>query len=295
MSKKKKKQNNELKPEKDAPAEEIEIKLETESAESDQKDAPEEEVPSTPDAPVPPPPLPSEEAETEKPHPLLNQYHSLEGKPAIGSTFDALLKSPGTILFELKEGNSRAVAINLVIAAIGCLAVFGGIIGFFSGGMQAWAAPLKVVMGMLASCLITLPSLYIFGCLNGMDLSLRNAAALLLTSVALMGLLLVGFAPVSWIFTQSTDSVGFIGFLTLVFWLISLGFGLNLIFRAAAMMGIHRKGHLVIWALIFILVTLQMSTALRPIIGPSEKTFLPVEKKFFLAHWKDALFEDEWE
>jgi hypothetical protein len=31
-----------------------------------------------------------------------------------------------------------------------------------------------------------------------------------------------------------------------------------------------------------------MTTALRPIIGKSD-TFLPAEKKFFLAHWSDCL------
>ncbi len=40
---------------------------------------------------------------------------------------------------------------------------------------------------------------------------------------------------------------------------------------------------------IFLLVCLQMTTALRPIIGTSEH-WLPKEKKFFLAHWSENLF-----
>ena len=43
-----------------------------------------------------------------------------------------------------------------------------------------------------------------------------------------------------------------------------------------------------VWIVIFLLVALQMTTALRPILGTS-KTFLPMEKKFFLAHWGDCL------
>ena len=182
--------------------------------------------------------------------------------------------------------------INLGLIVLGCLAVFGAIVGSFSGGMQTWAASLKVVLGVVASGLITLPSLDIFGCLNGLDLSLRNAAGLMLTSMALMGLLLIGFAPVAWIFSQSTDSLGFMGFLALVFWLISLTFGLNLIFRSATAMGITNKVHLRMWAIIFVVVTLQMSTKLRPIIGPQTETFLQEEKKFFLVHWKENLFDD---
>ncbi len=40
--------------------------------------------------------------------------------------------------------------------------------------------------------------------------------------------------------------------------------------------------------LIFILVNLQMSTALRPLIGTSQQLF-PQEKKFFLAHWLENI------
>ena len=41
---------------------------------------------------------------------------------------------------------------------------------------------------------------------------------------------------------------------------------------------------------IFVLVCVQMTTALRPIIGTSE-TLLPPERKFFLAHWSEVLDE----
>ena len=42
------------------------------------------------------------------------------------------------------------------------------------------------------------------------------------------------------------------------------------------------------WIVIFMLVMLQMSTALRPLVGTAD-TFLPEEKKFFLTHWGDCL------
>jgi hypothetical protein len=42
-----------------------------------------------------------------------------------------------------------------------------------------------------------------------------------------------------------------------------------------------------VWSIIFVLVALQMTTALRPILGTSE-TLLPTEKKFFLRHWVDC-------
>jgi hypothetical protein len=49
-------------------------------------------------------------------------------------------------------------------------------------------------------------------------------------------------------------------------------------------------GALVVWMIIFVTVCVQMTTALRPIIGTSD-TFLPdsKDKKFFLAHWFDMM------
>ena len=46
--------------------------------------------------------------------------------------------------------------------------------------------------------------------------------------------------------------------------------------------------YLLVWTGIFFLVTLQMSTSLRPLIGTAD-TLLPTKKKFFLEHWFDEL------
>ena len=65
--------------------------------------------------------------------------------------------------------------------------------------------------------MICLPSLYIFTCLSG---SRRGwpRCGLLIGLVMLMTILLVGFAPVAWLFSQSTESVAWMGALHLVFW-----------------------------------------------------------------------------
>jgi hypothetical protein len=56
-------------------------------------------------------------------------------------------------------------------------------------------------------------------------------------------------------------------------------------------MGGGRGGHLNIWAIIFMLVTLQMTTTLRPIIGESESgKFLNLEeKRFFIPYWFEVM------
>lgn len=204
-------------------------------------------------------------------------------------TIDAILKSPGQLIFELREGRSKIVARHLAIISVVAMLVFGFVLGLFSGGEQLWAAPLKLLAGMTISVLITLPSLYVFSCLSGIDMTPQKAGGMLLAGVALLSLVLLAMCPVSWIFTQSTNSVGAMGFFTLLFWVVAISFGISRIYQFAKVSGLIRQQYMLVWVTIFIVVTLQMSTSLRPLIGPAEETFLPTEKRFFLEHWAMVL------
>ncbi len=207
-------------------------------------------------------------------------------------TIDAILKSPGQLMFELREGRSKIVAKHLTIISVVAMLVFGFVLGLFSGGEQLWAAPLKLLAGMTISVLITLPSLYVFSCLSGIDMTPQKAGGMLLAGVALLSLVLLAMCPVSWIFTQSTNSVGAMGFFTLFFWIVAISFGISRIYQFAKVSGLIRQQYMLVWVTIFIVVTLQMSTSLRPLIGPAEGTFLPTEKRFFLEHWAMVLGGD---
>lgn len=201
---------------------------------------------------------------------------------------ETLLKHPGRLLHELHhEARTSVIAWLLVLALFG-MAIYGVVVGSLTGGTQLLIAPAKLTAGLLISALICLPSLYIFTCLGGIDARIRTVAGILFATLCLNALLLIGFAPVAWISSQSTDSIVFMGVLHLLFWMIGLLFGLRLIAAMSDFLGARRHNHLRVWAVIFTLVCLQMTAALRPIIGRGE-TFLPREKKFFLAHWLDSL------
>jgi hypothetical protein len=78
------------------------------------------------------------------------------------------------------------------------------------------------------------------------------------------------------------------GTLHLFFWVIGLLFGLRLIDGTSRLRRESERGHFKTWAVIFILVCVQMTTTLRPIVGRSDH-FLPGEKKFFLTYWAESL------
>ena len=202
---------------------------------------------------------------------------------------EALLKYPGRIIHELQNNWRLALAASLFVVALLGMTVYGVIVGSFSGGDQIWVAPAKIAIGTMLSILICLPSLYVFTCLGGIDTRLRTVSGVLFAAVGLAALLLIGFAPVAWIFSQSTDSVAFMAALHIGLWGIGIVFGLRLVEAMGRLLSGSAKTHLKLWGFIFVVVCLQMMTTLRPIVGRSDH-FLPGEKKFFLAHWMETVF-----
>lgn len=204
-----------------------------------------------------------------------------------------LLKRPGRILHELKHGRFRSVFLALLVIAGVSFTIYGLVVGSLTGGAQYWFAPAKIILGTALTVLICLPSLYIFLCLGGADVHVRDVAGELMASVALTGLLLLGFAPVAWVFSQSTNSVAAMGALHLILWGVALGFGLPLVGRNQQKDG-RTLGGVTIWIMIYLVVSLQMMTSLRPIIAPAS-TVLPsagIEKKFLLDHILQTLNGD---
>ena len=216
-------------------------------------------------------------------------YVAMEGS-GFSQILSHLLRKPMSVVYSFNhEGKSTASALLLITLV--CLAIFGFVIGIFSAGDQLWAAPLKVIGGVLFSALICLPSLYIFGSLGGMDAKIQQVIGLMLTFVAITSLLLVGFAPVVWLFSTSSNSSVFFGFLAITIWIVCLIFGLRVIMRASQCMGGGQGGHLKLWIIVFILVTLQMTTTLRPFIGKSDEFINLEEKHFFLGYWFKSMSE----
>jgi hypothetical protein len=245
------------------------------------------EIPDWPHVPQPsgqaPPPRPNIPVKR-KPHDMT----PMEGGPGLGNSIAALLKSPGSILYELISGaRPGRVGLNLAIVTVLGLAVFGAITGTFS--LREWWEPLaKITGGVLFAALICLPSLYIFAALCGMALQMRAIAGILFGTTGLTALLLAGFTPLVWVLGGSTNSLCFIGGLLITVWLVSLLFGMNLLIKCARALGMTDSLHIWVWCFMFLLVTFQVSCAVRPIIGEAD-SFLPKEKKFFLQHWADNL------
>ena len=215
-------------------------------------------------------------------------FEPMPEEPNPASILETLLKHPGRILHDLHHRRAASLSVWLLVLGLLGMTLYGVVVGALSGGTQLLVAPAKMALGTLLAMIICLPSLYIFICLDGIEARIRTVTGMLFAAVCLAALLLIGFAPVGWIFSQSTDSVPLMGALHLLFWVIAIAFGLRMLNAAGALLGGGGRTHLRLWNLIFILVCLQMTATLRPLIGKSD-TFLPHEKKFFVAHWIDSM------
>jgi hypothetical protein len=211
---------------------------------------------------------------------------ALPDKLDIKCLFEALLRRPYALIPRLAEPNHGATRLFAAMAVVSFL-LFGVVLGCFAKHEQLWAAPVKITGGLMFAGVICFPSLYIFATLAGARVTLSQLAACLAGALALAGLLLLGFAPAIWIFAESTDSFGFMGFLSLAAWLIALFFALRFLKAVVLATGGSQNGPLLVWCLVFLLVTLQLTTSLRPILGRSD-AFLTQEKKFFIQHWSQT-------
>jgi hypothetical protein len=201
---------------------------------------------------------------------------------------ESILRQPRRVLYQLRQPGSSRLIVTMGFVAVVCSLVYGVVVGTFSGGTQLWAAPLKIAAGLLFSILICLPSLSIFACLRGSQARLIEIVGLVAGLAMLMTILLIGFAPVAWVFSQSTESVVAMGALHLAFLLVSTYFGLRFLNAGFSTHEDRSDGGIKVWMVIFLLVMLQMTTVLRPWIGKAD-AFLPTEKKFFVNHWLDCI------
>src|SRR6266481_6051891 len=220
--------------------------------------------------------------------PLGENPEDREPIPNAVSAIESILRKPRRVMYQLRQPGSGRLIFSMILVAMVCSLIYGVVVGTFSMGDQLWAAPVKIAGGLLFATLICLPSLYIFTCLSGSHARLVEICGLVAGLLMLMTILLIGFAPVAWLFSQSTNSVTWMGALHLIFWFIATFFGLRLLEAVFSHSKARSTAGLNTWIVIFMLVAIQMTTALRPIIG-TDTTFLPTKKKFFVTHWSDSL------
>lgn len=217
----------------------------------------------------------------DKAHSVPNETESIVG---------ALLKSPHKVT-EAIAGQQKVVksSIYLLLAGIVCHAVFGLAIGLYGGTAVAMMAVVKIPLVAVCSLLICFPSLYVFTCVAGSPLTLSQAFMLGCSCLAMTGLILVGLAPVAWLFAVSTESISFVVMLTLIIWLVAAMFTARYVGRMKENQVFQRQAGIKLWFIILAIVTMQMATYMRPILVKPDNGWWTENKMFFMSHFGSAL------
>jgi hypothetical protein len=169
----------------------------------------------------------------------------------------------------------------LFFGSILCYVAYGVASGFFQGGAQIGIALFKVPLIVLGSLALCIPSLYVFTALSGTELDARGFAKALAGFAGIAGLILIALMPVIWLFSVSTISLEFIVWLHVFTWLTALVFGRQFLIGA---FGTARRAA-GLWLVLLLLVSLQMTTYLRPVLWRERgQPLFAREKLSFFSH-----------
>ena len=200
-----------------------------------------------------------------------------------------VLKAPRTFAdLVLRDAFDWRASLTVLTAGVVFDAMYGVAMGVFAGGHSFWMAALKVPLIAVASLVLCAPSLYVLLGLSGSPIVLRQAAAILSGSACLTSMLLVGFAPVAWLFGVSTTNVQFMILLHIGVCVIGVGYGLRLL-GTAVPQGFGGNKLLAVWTAVFLLVCAQMLTYFRPLLAVSDRGFRDERKQFFFEHLLDSM------
>jgi len=209
-------------------------------------------------------------------------------KRAGTTAIDRLLESPGEMVAEILDVSNpkRSLRFAVVVAILG-FAAYGAVVGSFQGGSQLLRAAIKAPLIAALSIALCLPSLYVFVGLSSGHTSIRRVVATAVTYSALLAAVLVGLMPISWLFSNVSTHLWFVGSLHLLAWSLALLLGQRAL-RSAT------NGHaptlsLFVWTVLLFFVSLQMSTQLRPVLWhPEDAPFIENGRKFFGSHFLDV-------
>ena len=200
------------------------------------------------------------------------------------------MQTPADLLAEANRAGRRPVA-RLALLAMGAMVVVGLVVASFSGGMQMFVVPLKLCLGLGLCALLCLPSLYVFSSVAGAGQSVRETTLALAMGVALIGVLLVALAPVTWLFSQSTDQPIVMGALHVIALLVAAAVGVRLVGKVMQALNGRPIAGIRAWGFMFVVVMLQMTTTLRPLVGEFDGVWAQ-ERMFFLEHWASPVSRD---
>lgn len=196
----------------------------------------------------------------------------------------ALLRDRQNFVEEIRKNvKIETKIVSLLISSSIFFAIYGAIIGTSSGWLQAVSSAIKLPALYLITLIICLPTLFFFDILFGSVLGFSQYAALILTTVAVISVLLFSFAPITLFFLISVHDYNFFLLMNVAIFALTGIVGVRLFY--AGMRSLTRRPDLEATAAMVRQTNMPMDDFESAEIVPSREESLQHTRKRLLQFW----------
>ena len=179
---------------------------------------------------------------------------------------------------------------GVALVMLGCLTVYGALAGCFDPGPQIAVAAVKMPLIVATAVLLCLPSFVVFAIVAGDPAPPTDLVRRLVAAIAVAALIMVALGPVVWLFSVTARSLAFVVLLHVLIATVALGFGVRPMRAASGSRGARRVA--LLWTLVFLVVSLQLTAFLGPVLGPTEDGRLfELRRESFLGRYHRVVTE----
>lgn len=208
-----------------------------------------------------------------------------------------LLRERQQFLEEIREGvKLKSKIFGLLISSTIFFGIYGAILGASSTWwMQCLISAIKLPALYLLTLIICFPTLYFFNVMFGSKRTFEQYLTLLMTSMAMISVLLLGFAPISLFFLISSTNYNFFLVLNVAIMAITGFLGVNFIYQGMHFLSEQdaegkdiRLNILRFWLGLYAFVGSQLGWTLRPFFGaPGQafQLFRSRDSNFYMSLW----------
>jgi hypothetical protein len=189
---------------------------------------------------------------------------------------ETILRNRQQFFDEIRQGIGVPEKIRaMLISSAAFLAAYGAVLGSTHSLLQALSSAAKLPLLFLVTSMICIPALYIFSVLFGSNQRLNQSVALILSTITIIAVLLLSFAPITFFFLLTTSGYQFFKLLNVFFFTIagvigmfSFGQGMRLLSVSDEKEGAQTRNLvLYVWIVLYAFVGSQMAWTLRPFVG----------------------------
>jgi hypothetical protein len=204
-----------------------------------------------------------------------------------------LLRDRPVFLTEIQQQkNLDKKIVSLLFCSSLFLALYGAIIGSTNGALQMLSSAFKLPALYLLTLFICLPTLYFLDIIFGSKRTFAQYVALLMASMAMISVMLFGFAPVSLFFRLSILDYRFFLLLNILILAITGVIGIKFFYRSMISLIAEETDSLTnrhklikAWLFLYGFVGSQLGWTLRPFFGSPTLDFAlfrEIESNFFV-------------